>query len=104
MASAVSAGAFLLLPMGEKAPFLFAVAIATGLATKASVSMKMDAPNTAVGLFLLAVCVTGATAFLTDVSVFLDAVWEGILSGIAGLGIALLGEAQVRRKGDVDAS
>ena len=33
---------FLLMPMGEEPPFLFTVAIITGLATKATVSFQID--------------------------------------------------------------
>ena len=89
---------FDVLSMGVKAPFLFAVAIATGLAAKSVISMRMDAPNTALALFAMAGILLGLTAYMTDVSVFLDAVWEGILSSVAGVGITLLGEAQIRRQ------
>ena len=83
-------------PTGEKAPFLFAVTVFMGAMSKGVVAMKSDAPNTALLLMTISLVLAIATAVATDISVFLDAVWEGIMVGLASSGVALLGEAQNR--------
>ena len=91
-------GMMLVVPMPDKPIFIFSTAIMMGLATKASVSMKANAPWTSIGLFVFALIAAGLAAMHIDVSQFTDAVWEGTMSGLAGLGVALLGEAQTRNK------
>ena len=88
----------------EKGAVLFAVALTTGMATKACVSMKMGAANTGVGLFILAVAALVAPMLILgadDVAdLLLASGLESVLSGLGGLGVALLGEAQVRPRED----
>ena len=88
---------FLVMPMGEEPPFLFTVAIITGLATKATISFQLGSPNIALCLFVMALALIGITALETDVTAFSDAAWKSLMSGVAGLGVVLLGEAQSRR-------
>ena len=93
----------------EKPALLLTVAVATGMATKATVSMRMAAPNTSIGLFVLAggsaLTVIGIMGYVPTEDggsilkasvVLMNSGLESFYSGLGGLGIALLGEAQVR--------
>ena len=93
-------GALLAYLIPDKGPLLLGVALATGMATKATVSMRMGAPNTAIGLWICAIVTIALVMVIVGIqeagTLLMSSGREAALSGFGGLGIALLGEAQVR--------
>ena len=81
-----------------KASFLLNVGVATTLVTKAALSMRSDAPASALALFACGAAVFVSSVLNGDMRVaivesFQDAVFEGVAVAVAGAFAALVDEA-----------